>query len=86
MGLITSGKHLPPNMVVVAAVAEGIKADAVEAMAVVDAGVLGAVDAVEAADTKEEDVVVVGGATPLVASMILIYQTATILPMNYNKW
>ena len=73
-------------MVVVAAVAEGIKADAVEVMAVVDAGVLGAVEAVEDADTKEEDVAVVGGAIPLAASTILIYQTATILSTNYNKW
>ena len=73
-------------MVVLAMVFEGIKAVAVEAVAVVNAGVLGDVEAVEAADTKEGYVMAVGRAISLATSMVLIYQTTTIVPTNLNKW
>ena len=73
-------------MLVVATVVKGIRAVAMETVEVVDARVLGVVGAVEAADTKEGDLAVVGGAAPLSASMVLIYQNATILPMISKKW
>ena len=41
LGLITSRHQIPPNMVVVAVFFKGIKAMAMEAVAVVDVGVLG---------------------------------------------
>ena len=58
-------------MVVAAVVVESIKA--------MD------MDALEVADTKEGDIAAVGGAIPLAASMVLLYQTAIIIPMNLNK-
>ena len=86
LGLITSSRHLPPNMVIVDVVVDGIKAVAVEAVVVVDAVVLGTVDVAEATDTKEGDVVAVGGVTHLAASMVFIYQTATMIPIFFNRW
>ena len=65
LGLITSGQHLTPNMVVVFAVVKGIKIVSVEAVAVVDADVLVAVDAVGPMDTKLGDMAAVVRQPPL---------------------
>ena len=73
-------------MVIVDVVVDSIKAVAVEAVVVVDAVVLGTVDVAEATDTKEGDVVAVGGVTQLAASMVFIYQTATMIPIFFNRW
>ena len=81
-GIITYRQNLTPKTVLVAAVVKSIKAVAVKAVEVVDAGVWGSMDAVEAADTKEGDVVAVGRVIPLAASMLFMYQITNILPMN----
>ena len=85
MGIITLWQHLPPNMVGGVVVVNCVKAVAVEGVAVVDTRVLWAVDAVEAADTKGGDVAAVGRERPLAASMVLMYQTAIITPMNLKN-
>ena len=61
LGIITYGQNLTLNMVVVAAVAEGINTVSVEVVAAMDAGGMGDLDAAEAANTKEGDVAAVGG-------------------------